>query len=283
MTVIPDAAPVPYVTDVDADVATKAVREFGARVSAMLRAVRHPSAPALGSWDLTDVAVHLSHAVDGVKTMARGSGSILTDLWELPGFLETLVSGEEERDLAALADRIEASVAEFLAVVAAARSSGEADRAWLVEGTRMPLATLLCHVLNELVVHGGDIAKAEGVPWPVSAQEASLVLRGFLFPVVAAMGRAMVDQKAAAGLRANFEIRLRGGGRAYFGFDDGDLRVTATAPRRVHCHLSVDPNAFMLVAWGRRSQWSGIARGQLVAWGRRPWLGVRLRPLMRNP
>ena len=41
--------------------------------------------------------------------------------------------------------------------------------------------------------------------------------------------------------------------------------------------------AFLLVAWGRISQWGAIPKGQLLAWGRKPWLGVQLRSWLRNP
>ena len=44
----------------------------------------------------------------------------------------------------------------------------------------------------------------------------------------------------------------------------------------VDCHVSADPVALLLVAYGRRSQWVPILTGRLVAGGRKPWLGVRL-------
>jgi len=52
---------------------------------------------------------------------------------------------------------------------------------------------------------------------------------------------------------------------------------------RIDYHLSADASALFLVMWGRTSQWHAILRGQLLGWGRRPWLGVRLRSLLRNP
>ena len=61
------------------------------------------------------------------------------------------------------------------------------------------------------------------------------------------------------------------------------MSVEAPSARRVDCHLSVDPAAFLLVAWDRMSQWHAIPRGQLLAWGRRPWLGLRFRSLLRSP
>jgi hypothetical protein len=134
------------------------------------------------------------------------------------------------------------------------------------------------------MVHGGDIARAEGRPWPLDAAHAALVFDGFVFPVFAALdARSMVHQKYAAGLRATFDLRLRGGRSYYFVFDDGSLSIEPPSSRRVDCHISADPAALLSVAWARKSQWEAIARGKLVAWGRKPWLGPRLRSLMRNP
>lgn len=253
----------------------------GARVTALLRSVEHPGAPALGDWDLTDVAIHLSHALDGVTAMARGGGSTLTDLWGLGDLTRALVEGEETRDLQGIADRIDATVESFLALMESAHYDGL--RAWLVEGIELPLSALTCHVLNELVMHGRDIALAEGVPWRIERRHAALVLTGFLFPSAGCLGRVMVDQRAAAGVHASIDIRLRGGGRAVFRFADGDLVVEPSPTGPVDCHLSVDPEAFLLVAWARIGLGPAILRGQLLAWGRKPWLGLKLRSWMRNP
>jgi hypothetical protein len=44
-----------------------------------------------------------------------------------------------------------------------------------------------------------------------------------------------------------------------------------------------DPAAFFMVFWQRQSQRNAIAKGQLIAWGRKPWLGLKFRSLIRNP
>lgn len=251
------------------------------RVTSLLRSVEHPTAAAVGDWTLTEVAIHLSHALDAIAAMANGGGSMLTDLWALGDLTKAFVEGEETRDLGALADRIDASIASFLRGMETARDDGV--RAWLVEGIAFPLSTLTCHALNELVVHGRDIALAEGVPWRIERRHAALILTGFLFPACGHLGWVMVDQKAAAGVRASFDVRLRGGGGAVMRFDDGDLTVEPPSSEPVDCHLSVDPEAFLLVAWGRIGLWPAILRGKLFSWGRKPWLGLRLRSLMRNP
>ena len=266
--------------EVDMARARSAVAAAGARVASLVRSIEHSTAPALGDWDLTDVAVHLSHVLDAVTALARGGGPLLGEIGELTGLSQMLVRGENERDLRAIADRIEASVANFLEVTAA---EGSGTREWLTPGTRMPMSGLVCHVLNELTVHGRDMALADGKPWPIERSPAALVVCGFLFPALGNLGSAMVNQAAAAGVRVSFDVRVRGGSGAVFTFADGELSLRAASSGPVDCHLSVDPAAFLLVAWGRQSHWGPIARGQLLTWGRRPWMGLKLRTLMLNP
>lgn len=252
-----------------------------ARVTGLLRADLDPGAPALGQWNVAEVATHLSQAWDLLPRLAGGTAvSPIDNVWELSAATTSLVGRETGRDLGVLADRIDARAGEFLATLDGADPAEPGP--WLVRGVHMPLQLFVCHLLNESIVHGHDMARGAGRPWPVEADHAALALLGFVFPAVDALGQDLVDQRAAAGLTATFDIRLRGGGRVFFIFDDGTLRVDAPSSRRVDCHLSADPAAFLLVVWARRSQWSAIARGQITAWGRRPWLGPRLRTLMRN-
>jgi uncharacterized protein (TIGR03083 family) len=247
----------------------------------MLRSVRHPDAPALGGWDITAVATHISHGMDTITAMSKGGGNILEDISSLATLTRVMVEGEGRRPLTELADRIDASVARFLAAMEAAGENS--SRAWLVQGTEMPLSTLTCHMLNELTVHGLDIARAEGVRWPIDAGHASLIMTGFVLPGLHTLGRQMVVQEKAANVRARFDVRLRGHDRFWMRFSDGDFSVEASPQGPVDCHLSVDPAAFLLVSWGRISQWSAIPKGQLLAWGRKPWLGLQLRSWLRNP
>lgn len=275
------------------------------RVCALLRTRPDASVPALGSWDLGEVAMHLSQAFLFVTALARGerertgdgaeqvtgdevpglerrpSGSLIADIGELGDVTTRSVRADAERDPLVLADRIEERAAAFLAE--AETMSRAERRSWIVDGVTVAVPTLTGHLLNETTVHGRDLALAAGRPWPIDRATAAMVVDGFLVPVLAALDpRAMVDQTRAAGVRAIYDVRVRGGARHRLAFDDGALRIGPAAPgQRVDCHLSVDPAAFLLVAWGRISQWRAIARGQLLAWGPKPWLGPRLRAYIR--
>lgn len=269
-----------------------------ARVADLIRSSPRPEAPAVGRWTAVEVAVHLSHAFVVVPALAAGDldgvlpelpgaptaagGALLADLWELSDFTVRGVGSDPERDVGVLADKIEKRAASFLAAMASVRP--ETPRPWLVEGVTVEARTLVCHLLNETLVHGRDIALAQGRRWPIDRRHAALVVDGFLMPVFAALpSHAMVDPVRAAGVRVSYEVRVRSGGRYVFVFDDGRLLVEEPSGRRVDCRLVVDPVGFLLVGWGRRSLWAAIARGHMVAWGRRPWLGLRLRELVRNP
>jgi hypothetical protein len=278
--------------------AQAALKEEVARVVALLRTVQNPTAHAVGSWTLADVAMHLSQAFVIVPGLARGDisaahellpglaglhgESLIGDVWDLAETTTTGVSSDPERDVGVLADRIQSRAAAFFEEARA--HTADERRPWLVEGTTMPMPVFTCHLLNEAVMHGRDIAKADGRHWPIQPHHAALVFDGFIWPIFEGLGpRAMVDQKAAAGVRAVYDIRVRGGGRYRFTFDDGALTIEPPTPGRVDCHLSADAVAFLLVAWGRQSQWEAIAKGKLLAWGRKPWLGPKLRSLLRNP
>ena len=76
---------------------------------------------------------------------------------------------------------------------------------------------------------------------------------------------------------------MRGGDRFHFIFDDGALKIEEPSSRRVDCHISAEPVAFLKLVWNRQRQWTAIAQGKLLAWGRKPWLGPQLRALIRNP
>jgi hypothetical protein len=269
-----------------------------ARVTSLLRSVRDPGAHAVGQWSLGEVAMHLSQAWIAVPALARqdlsrvdevvpslagtAGEALIKDIGELGEMTMLGVRTDPERDPHVLADRIDARAQEYLSECVGADPN--APRPWLVQGTTVRQSTLTYHLLNETVMHGGDIARAARHWWQIEPTHAAMVLGRFLVPVLQALDpRAMLDAEQAAGLRATYDIRLRGGDRFYFIFNDGALTIEEPSARKVDCHISADPVAFLMVAWSRQSQWSAIAKGKLLAWGRKPWLGPRFRGLMRNP
>ncbi|MGH4008892.1 MAG: SCP2 sterol-binding domain-containing protein [Pseudonocardiaceae bacterium] len=267
-------------------------------MTTLLRSIQDPGAPAVGQWNLGEVAMHLSQVwlaapglarrdlsrlYDVIPSIAGVAGdSLIRDMWDLADTTKLGVQSDAERDLGVLADRIESRAEEYFSECVGA--DPDAPRPWLIEGTTVGLSTLTCHLLNETVMHGYDIAHAAGRKWRIEPAHAALVLGRFIVPVIQAAGpRTFVDSAKAAGLQATYDVRIRGGDRFHFIFDGGELSVVEPSSRRVDCHISADPVAFLLVVWNRQSQWTAIAAGKLMAWGRKPWLGPQFRGLMRTP
>ena len=64
----------------------KALRQEVGRVVGLLRSVRNPTAPALGDWNVAEVAMHLSQAWMAVPGLAgRDTSAIRQVLPELTG------------------------------------------------------------------------------------------------------------------------------------------------------------------------------------------------------
>ena len=218
--------------------------------------------------------------VPGIAEVA--GNSMIPDMWDNADMNARALRSDAERSLAVLADRIEERAQEFFNECAG--HLPDEPRPWIVEGTTVPLSTLTCNLLNETIMHGYDMARAAGRRWRIEPAHAAMVIQQFFVPVIQTNDpRTFVNAHNAAGLQATYQLHLRGGGRLNWIFHDGSLRIEETSSRRVDCHISADPAAFFMVFWQRQSQWNAIAKGQLIAWGRKPWLGLKFRSLIRNP
>jgi hypothetical protein len=275
-----------------------ALREEVTRVTTLLRSIEDPGVPAVGTWNLGEVAMHLSQAWLGLTSLARrdlspvyevlpeiagtAGDSMMKDIWELGDLMVRAVKNDPERNPGVLADRINAEAERYFSECAGA--DPDTPHSWIVEGITFPLSIFTYHLLNETLIHGYDLAHAAGRKWSIEPSHASLALGKFVFRVLqAAPPRTFTNDAKVAGLRATYDVRLRGGDNFYFVFNDGDLTVEEPSSRSVDCHISADPVTMLLVFFARQSQWPAIATGKLMAWGRKPWLGLQFRSLLRNP
>jgi hypothetical protein len=84
------------------------------------------------------------------------------------------------------------------------------------------------------------------------------------------------------GLNAVFELDVKGGSTTYFIVRDGQLTIDTDRPARVDCRISTDPVDYLLVGYGRKSQWGPLLKGKVLALGRKPWLGLKFGKLFES-
>jgi hypothetical protein len=249
------------------------------RFVGVARQVRAPATRLRDSnWSAADLVAHVAAGADGYARYLEGDVTPFADITNLAGGSLTasnagLLAEDTERDIGVLVDRLSMR-ARDLCTEAAPRSLDEPAS---FHGRPAPLRCILASTLAEILLHGRDLATSIGVRWPISKREATLVLENIapLFPL-------LIDPDTTRVLVGSIRVRLRGGRDIPLRFDRGTLTLDAEI-RRFDATVSADPVAFLLVAYGRRSQWSQIVRGGLVAWGRRPWLALRLKSYLVNP
>lgn len=255
---------------------------------ALVRVVREtaPVGSVLGHWGTGEIAAHVSHVVrfDGDSL----AGRVLPPAELRPSAVAVVTDAElaadPERDPVALAERLDAQLSDFLACT----ESPAIETVTWIGGVQLPASAVMCHLLEELLVHGFDLARAGGRPWPIDPSRAALAIVGAAAPIVTAAGpMAFVNPKHAAGFRSRFDIRLRGQGRFTVAFDDG-LRMLVGADGQddgqpFDAHVSVDPAAMLLLMLNRVKAGPLALRGKVVIWGRRPWRVARMVAAMSPP
>jgi uncharacterized protein (TIGR03083 family) len=256
---------------------TKAIDALKASVPvliAALRGVKNPDAAAIGHWTIRDTAAHLVDSFEHYTEVAQGKGSVYDHYDRITAHNEQRIKEIDEPDVQVLTDRIEAAIGPYLEAL----SSMEGDPVIPWAGIEVPVSTIMGFGILECQMHGYDIATAEGREFRIDPGHAALALKA-----ISPATMHYVDPTAAAGVRATFDIRVRGYWRMDFIFEDGTLRIEEPSGRKADLHLSADPVAFALVGYGRAGQWGPTFKGQIVAWGRKPWLALKFTKLLKNP
>jgi uncharacterized protein (TIGR03083 family) len=245
------------------------------RLMSLLRNIPDPGARAVGTWSAGDVASHVASVFGNYVDMIDGDEPVLA---ETTGDIERINSMWLERDRGrdpqAASSRIEDAFDRMMKRARAA--SDDWPIAWH-SGLTLPISTVVCLALGEVLVHGHDIGSASGSKWAIPVDEARTVLDGII-----ELAPLYVDEHGARGFSARYELRIRGGLQAELIFEDGLLTLDRPAGH-AECKISADPVAFLLVSYGRIAVWGPMMRGKLIAWGRKPWLGLKLTSLLRNP
>jgi Mycothiol maleylpyruvate isomerase N-terminal domain len=265
------------VVTVDRTKLLDAVQVVATKVADMVRPVADTSTPLPRSeWTVGEAAAHLAWAQETFTRIVRGETVHHGDRTPegLAQANTVVLNRYTERDGARLADLI----VEWTRAYAQSASGAPSDLVVLTPMGTMSVDMCSAYMLTHLMMHGSPIADAlhRGQPFGAAEVEQSLAFITYLMP-------AIVDEEAARGFTACYDVRFRGGPRLALMFDDGQLTIAPAPARRVDCHISADPVAFLRVGSGLVGQWGQIARGRLMTWGRKPWLALKFTSLFHPP
>ncbi|SEF29570.1 TIGR03083 family protein [Amycolatopsis pretoriensis] len=256
-----------------------ALPETGARFADLVAGVRHGHVTALGEWTIAETASHVGMIALMYTAMIRGDGGPLP----LPGLAEPIDAASvdtisrmnalalelyPERDPVRLTERLRADIAEVLLVSA---DLDPEKPVWWLGGSRVPVAGVLAHLVNEMLIHGLDIARAVRRPWPIPAAHEALFLELFLFGMVRNDMGHLLDDATPSPRRIAVEFRSALTPPSVLALQHGRLRYEepdGTADVR----LTFDPAVLVPMMFGRISRVRAVLGGGVRIGGPRPWL-----------
>jgi uncharacterized protein (TIGR03083 family) len=258
-----------------------ALKDVGDRFAELILAAPDPDAPATADWTVMDTAAHVT-AIAWTYTALIVEGD---EPLPVPGTAEHLLTttvhnihggmnaaffrGYPERRPREVLDRLGASIEQVLDVTAAADPARTVT--WL-GGSKLPLAGVIAHLLNEMLVHGRDIARAVGAPWRIPEEYAALFIELFMVEIIRnGVGAVLDDGKPPRSGRIAVEFRSAHTRPVTIVLEDG--AVSAEKPSRDDdVRLYFRPTALDLVLFHRVSRPRAAMTGGIRVWGRRPWL-----------
>ncbi|WP_173159967.1 hypothetical protein [Phytohabitans suffuscus] len=269
------------VTDEQWQASRDALRSAGDRFADLVAGAPDPDRTmATADWSISVTAAHVA-SIAWLNASLVDTGLPPASVPDLDGRIRTTTVDTvdtlnvltlehfSERDPRVNAERLRADVDHLLRVSERCDPSLPID--WL-GGARVPVAGLFAHLVNELLIHGLDVARVVGVPWEVPSRDAGLFF-DLLMVGVARNGHGRLldgggpprDRRVAVAFHSRYTtpvtLVLRNG------------VVTAEEPGApADAHVSFDPATLNLMLFGRISRLRAALSGRLFVHGRRPWL-----------
>lgn len=279
------------VTDDQWRASRSALQEVGGRFADLVSSTP-PATMATAHWSVADTAAHVAVVASFYAHLARPEatphpfGAFIDRLEQtttatVADLNERALREHPERDPQELAARLRADIATFLAAT-------EGDHPpqplpWL-GGSQVPLAGLAAHLLNELLIHGWDIARATRSQWEIPPAYAAMFFELFMVGMISSgYGRLLDDNKPPPpDRRTAVEFRSPHTSPVTLALDNG--LVVVEEPRADNdVRVRFDPPTMNLMLFGRLSRARAALTGKVVAWGRRPWLLPDFLRTMRLP
>jgi hypothetical protein len=254
-----------------------------------LVAAGDPRAMATADWSVADTAAHVAVIAAMYTRILRFAepafpaiqGDVLaTSVDTVADVNARALALFPERDQAALVARLRHDIGDILAVTEHADPATPVT--WLGD-SKLPIAGVLAHLVNELQIHGRDIAGATGAPWAVRPADAALFFDVFFVELIRhGVGHLLDNDERPRGRRIAVGFRSHHTTPVVIVLQHGQVTVEEWGgPTDVR--IFFDPPAFNLMMFHRISKARAALTGSVVVRGPRPWLLPRFLRTVRCP
>lgn len=232
---------------------------------------------ATADWTVADTLAHVASIADMYTRLARSDEPAVPAVHDhiLATTVDTVADLNArvlalftERDAATLIDRLRADVDDVLA------ATGKRDPAdavpWLGD-SRVAICGVLAHLINELHIHGRDIARATRTPWHIPPADAALFFEVFFVEMLRRdAGRLLDNGEPPSDRRIAVEFRSHHTTPVTLVLRHGV--VTVEPPGDADVRIFFDPPALNLMLFHRIGRTRAALTGKVRVSGRRPWL-----------
>ena len=258
----------------------ESVRATAGRFCDLVTSVPDPAARATAEWSVADVAAHVT-TISFLNTMLMGAAE---PPFEMPGLTQAIaattvdtvhglndqvMSHFLERDVSRLLDTLRHHV--DLMLTASREHHPDDTFSWLGEA-RPTLAGMFAHMVNELLIHGNDIASALKVPWAMPAPDAALFFDLFYVGLAnGELGRLLDGSKRPLRRRIAAEFRSGYTAPVTIVVRNGQVSAEPAGPG-ADVKVRFDPATLNMMMFGRISKPRAVLTRKVIISGRRPWL-----------
>jgi hypothetical protein len=258
---------------------------------ALVSSVPDAQVRVTAKWSVADIAVHVM-TIAWVDTTLLQAG---VDPFPMPDVLEQVaatavdeVHGLNDRVMALFPDRDSNRVLGMLRehvdlILADSENRDPAETFTWLGGAQLPLAGMLAHMVNELLIHGNDIAQSLGLPWTMPPQDAAMFFELFYVGLARGDTGRLLDG-ASRPPKRRIAVELRSPYTTPVTLVVRDGRLTAEQPGPgADATVRFDPATLNMMLFGRVSKVRAIATRKLVISGPRPWLLLAFLRTVRAP
>ncbi|MEJ2855108.1 MULTISPECIES: maleylpyruvate isomerase family mycothiol-dependent enzyme [unclassified Saccharothrix] len=171
-----------------------------------------------------------------------------------------------DRDHKRLSDNLKSTVDNLLEMTEG--TDHERPIPWLGD-SRVPVGGVLAHLVNEMLVHGWDIARALRAPWPMPVREAAPFFDLFIVGMIRNGTGKLLDGPPPSDRRIAVAFRSRHTTPVTLVLHRGHVTVE---DEKADVRVRFDPATLNLLLFGRVSRLKAGLSGKLIVSGKRPWL-----------